>query len=181
LVLSPTARQREHRARHNNTLRSKGGASQRSANGRVTDVKIRALFGAMRGRRRRRVGVSSIRAGPRPLGGVNTEQAPLTFCSAGAGDRGRGGPRLSPSFEDTPARSVRCASRWRAWAMALLSTSPTMARLTSAEPSIGRPARDARGSPKGVLVLPVEGRTTAFSSGRYARETTCTPPDIARA
>jgi hypothetical protein len=40
------------------------------------------------------------------------------------GGRGRGGPRLSPSFEDTPARSVRCASRWRAWAMALLSTSP---------------------------------------------------------
>jgi hypothetical protein len=81
LVLSPTARQREHRARHNNTLRSKGGASQRSANGRVTDVKIRALFGVIC-----HSAEATQEVPPRTTSGTS-DPAPIARCGAPASTR----------------------------------------------------------------------------------------------
>ena len=54
-----------------------------------------------------------------------------------------------PPLRDPPARSVLCASPWRAWAMALVATSLATAGRTSAEPSIRMGAEN--GLPDGML------------------------------
>jgi hypothetical protein len=59
-----------------------------------------------------------------------------------AGVGGRGGPRLSPMFEDTPAPRVRCSRKWSADLIGGVASGLRRLRMTGAEPSIGAVSLD---------------------------------------